>query len=128
MVASKYDEGTVYMTKNGKRHDDFQVYVWKSTDLGKTWKDISANIPYGPVNVIREDPVKKNILYVGTDVGVYITTNGGKDWSVLGANLPSVYAHDLIIHPRDNVIVVATHGRGMWAMDADPINGGITKE
>ncbi len=125
MVASKYDEGTVYMTQNGKRHDDFQVYVWKSTDYGKSWKDISANIPYGPVNVIREDPVNKSILYVGTDVGVYITKDGGKKWSVLGANLPSVYAHDLIIHPRDNIIVVATHGRGMWAMNADPINGGI---
>ncbi len=125
MVASKYDEGTVYMTQNGKRNDDFQVYVWKSTNYGETWKDISANIPYGPVNVIREDPVNKNILYVGTDVGVYITTDGGENWSVLGANLPSVYAHDLIIHPRDNIIVVATHGRGMWAMDADPINGGI---
>jgi photosystem II stability/assembly factor-like uncharacterized protein len=128
MVASQYDEGTVYMTQNGKRHDDFQVYVWKSTDYGKTWKDIAGNIPYGPVNVIREDPVNKKILYVGTDVGVYITTDGGKNWSVLGANLPSVYAHDLIVHPRDNIIVVATHGRGMWAMDADPINGGIPKE
>jgi photosystem II stability/assembly factor-like uncharacterized protein len=127
MTASKYDEGTVYMTQNGKRHDDFQVYVWKSTDYGKTWKDISANIPYGPVNVIREDPVNKEILYVGTDLAVYITTDGGKNWSVLGGNLPSVYAHDLIIHPRDNIIVVATHGRGMWAMDADPINGGITQ-
>jgi photosystem II stability/assembly factor-like uncharacterized protein len=125
MTASKYAEGTVYMTQNGKRHDDFQVYVWKSTDYGKTWSDISANIPYGPVNVIREDPVNKDILYVGTDLAVYITTDDGKNWSVLGANLPSVYAHDIIIHPRDNIIVVATHGRGMWAMDADPINGGI---
>ena len=125
MTASKYAEGTVYMTQNGKRNDDFQVYVWKSTDYGKTWKDISANIPYGPANVIREDPVNKDILYVGTDLAVYITTDGGKNWSVLGGNLPSVYAHDIIIHPRDNIIVVATHGRGMWAMDADPINGGI---
>ncbi|MFC2160776.1 hypothetical protein ACFLRW_02905 [Acidobacteriota bacterium] len=125
MVASKYDEGTVYMTQNGKRNDDFQVYVWKSVDYGQTWEDISANIPYGPVNVIREDPVNNKILYVGTDLSVYITTDGGKNWSVLGANLPSVYAHDLIVHPRDNIIVVATHGRGMWAMDADPINGGI---
>jgi len=128
MTASKYDEATVYMTQNGKRHDDFQVYVWKSTDYGKTWEDISANLPYGPVNVIREDPVNKDILYVGTDLGVYITTDAGKNWSVLGANLPSVYAHDLIIHPRDNIIVVATHGKGMWAMDADPINGGITEK
>ena len=122
IVASAYDLGTVYMTQNGKRDDDFDAYVWKSTDYGQTWKDISANIPLGPVNVIREDPVKKNILYVGTDIGVYVTKDGGKTWNVLGGNLPSSYVQDLIIHPRDNIIVIATHGRGMWAMDANPIN------
>jgi photosystem II stability/assembly factor-like uncharacterized protein len=124
VVASKFSEGTVYMTQNGKRDDDFTPYVWKSTDYGKTWKDISANIPLGTVNVIREDPVNGNILYVGTDVGVYVTRNGGKKWDVLGGNLPSCFVHDLIIHPRDNIIVIATHGRGMYAMDANHINGG----
>jgi len=120
--ASAFDVGTVYMTQNGKRDDDSNVYVWKSTDFGETWEDISGNIPVGPLNVIREDPVDRNILYVGTDIGVYVTKDGGKTWNVLGKNLPSVYVHDLIIHPRDNVIVIATHGRGMWAVDANPIN------
>jgi photosystem II stability/assembly factor-like uncharacterized protein len=122
IVASQYDLGTVYMTQNGKRDDDVAPYVWKSTDYGKTWVDISKGIPLGPVNVIREDPVNRNILYVGTDQGVYVTTDGAKTWNELGANLPSTYVHDLIIHPRDNFIVIATHGRGMWAMDANPIN------
>jgi hypothetical protein len=122
MSASAYDLGTVYMTQNGKRDDDFTPYVWKSTDYGKTWTSIAGNIPMGPVNVIREDPVDRNILYVGTDTGAYVTTDGAKSWSVLGANLPATYVHDLIIHPRDNVIVIATHGRGMWALDANPIN------
>jgi len=122
IVASAFDLGTVYMTQNGKRDDDFAAYVWKSTDYGKTWVDISGNIPLGPVNVIREDPVDRNILYVGTDLSVYVSKDGGKDWDVLGGNLPSTYVHDLIIHPRDNIIVIATHGRGMWAMDANPIN------
>ncbi|MBN2244649.1 MAG: hypothetical protein JW755_02270 [Candidatus Aminicenantes bacterium] len=122
IVASAYDLSTVYMTQNGKRDDDFAPYIWKSTDYGKTWIDITGNIPLGPVNVIREDPVKENILYVGTDLAVYITKDGGKTWEVLGGNLPSTYVHDLIIHPRDNIIVIATHGRGMWAMDANPIN------
>ena len=124
IVASAYDMGTVYMTQNGKRDDDFTPYVWKSTDFGKTWIDISGSIPLGPVNVIREDPFKKGILYVGTDNGVYDTTDDGKTWNVLGDNLPSCYVHDLIIHPRENIIVIATHGRGMWAIDAKPINGG----
>lgn len=124
IVASAYDLSTVYMTQNGKRDDDFTPYVWKSTDYGETWVDISGNIPLGPVNVIREDPIKKGILYVGTDIGVYVSTDDGKTWNVLGSNLPSCYVHDLIIHPRDNIVVIATHGRGMWAIDAKPINKG----
>ncbi len=123
LVASQYDSGTVYLTQNGKRDDDFAAYVWKSADYGKTWVDISKGIPLGPVNVIREDPVDRNILYVGTDGGVFVTTDGAKTWQVLGAALPMVYVHDLIVHPRDNIVVIATHGRGMWALDANPVNG-----
>jgi photosystem II stability/assembly factor-like uncharacterized protein len=122
VVASAYDLGTVYLTQNGKRDDDFTPYVWKSVDYGKTWQDLSKGIPVGPVNVIREDPIDKNVLYVGTDMGAYVTTDGGKTWMVLGGNLATVYVHDLIIHPRDNVVVIATHGRGMWALDANTVN------
>ena len=123
VVASQYDLGTVYLTQNGKRNDDFTAYVWKSTDFGKTWQNITGNIPLGPVNVIREDPVNSKILYVGTDNGVFVTKNGGESWETLG-DIPSTYVHDLIIHPRDNMIVIATHGRGMWTLDAKKINGG----
>ena len=122
VVASAYQLGTVYLSQNGKRDDDFTPYVWKSTDYGKTWTSLAKGIPVGPVNVLREDPVDENILYVGTDMGVYVTTDGGKTWMVLGGNLPTAYVHDLIVHPRDNIIVIATHGRGMWAMDADKVN------
>jgi len=121
IVASRYKIGTVYMTQTGRRDDDLQVYIWKSTDFGATWKDISGNIPVGPVNVIREDPVNPDILYAGTDGAVYVTKNGGEKWDVLG-KLPFAYVHDLIIHPRDNMIVIATHGRGMWVMDANQVN------
>jgi photosystem II stability/assembly factor-like uncharacterized protein len=122
VVASAFDLGTVYLTQNGKRDDDFTAYVWKSTDFGRTWASIAAGIPMGPVNVIREDPIDPNVLYVGTDTAVYVTTDRGATWNVLGGNLPAVYVHDLIIHPRDNIIVIATHGRGMWALDANPVN------
>jgi len=128
IVASAYNIGTVYMTQNGKRDDDFTPYVWKSADFGKTWTSIAANIPIGPVNVIREDPVNKDILYVGTDMGVYVTTDGGKTWNTIGTNLPAAYVHDLIVHPRDNVMVVATHGRGMWVIDVEPINKKSTRQ
>jgi photosystem II stability/assembly factor-like uncharacterized protein len=127
IVASAYDVGTVYMTQNGKRDDDFTPYVWKSADFGRTWTSIAANVPIGPVNVIREDPVDKSILYLGTDMGVYVTTDSGKTWNTIGTNLPSVYVHDLIVHPRDNVMVIATHGRGMWVLDVEPINRKSTR-
>ena len=122
IVASAYDLPTVYMTQNGKRDDDFAPYVWKSTNYGKTWVDISKGIPVGPVNVIREDPKSKDILYAGTDGGVYVTTDGGKTWNALGTGLPWTYVLDLVIHPRDNMIAVGTHGRGVWVLDAATIN------
>jgi photosystem II stability/assembly factor-like uncharacterized protein len=122
LAASAFELGTVYMTQNGKRDDDFTPYVWKSTDFGKTWTSIAAGIPLGPVNVIREDPVDPKVLYVGSDTGVYVTTDGARTWSVLGSGLPAAYVHDLIIHPRDNIVVIATHGRGMWALDANAVN------
>ncbi len=117
IVASKYKIGRVYITQTGRRDDDFQVYVWMSENFGKTWKDISGNIPVGPVNVIREDPEKKNRLYLGTDAAVYISNDLGKSWNTLG-KLPFAYVHDLKYHPRDKMIVIATHGRGIWALDA----------
>ncbi|MFW6136961.1 MAG: WD40/YVTN/BNR-like repeat-containing protein, partial [Candidatus Aminicenantaceae bacterium] len=108
---------TVYLTLNGRRDDDFAAYVYKSTDSGRTWRDISGNIPGGPVNVIREDPRKENILYVGTELGVYVTRNSGQSWEYLGSGLPDCFVWDLIIHPRDNALVIATNGRGMYAID-----------
>jgi hypothetical protein len=121
LVASAYDEATVYMTQNGKRDDDFTPYLWKSTNYGKTWKDIKGNIPLGPVNVIREDPKNPDILYVGTDVGAYISVDGGKKWHALTNGLPSTFVQDLVIHPRDDILLAATHGRGVWAMNVRPI-------
>ena len=121
IIASRYDKATVYMSQNGKRHDDFQPYLWKSTDYGRTWLDIKANIPSGPINVIREDPKNPQVLYVGTDLGVYVSVDSGASWDVLANNLPTTFVSDLIIHPRDNIMVIATHGRGMYTLDVQPI-------
>jgi photosystem II stability/assembly factor-like uncharacterized protein len=121
IVASAYEPATVYMTQNGKRDDDFTPYVWKSTDYGRTWRSITNNIPLGPVNVIREDPKNQNVLYAGTDVSVYVSLDGGQHWQVLTNSLPSTFVHDLVIHPRDDILVAATEGRGMYAMDVRPI-------
>ena len=122
LVASKYDEATVYMAQNGKRDDDFSPYLWKSTDYGENWTSIVNNIPSGPVNVIKEDPKNPDVLYVGTDIGVYVSLNGGGQWHALpGGDLPSSFYQDLVIHPEEDIMVAATHGRGVWAMDVQPI-------
>jgi hypothetical protein len=123
IVASAYDEGTVYVTQNGRRNDDFAAYAFRSTDFGRSWRSIAGGIPFGPVNVIREDPKNDNVLYVGTDVGVLVSLDRGGAWHPLAGGLPSTFVHDLVIHPRDDIMVAATHGRGMFAFDVRQIQG-----
>lgn len=115
--ASHFDAGTVFITVNGKRHNDFECYVYKSTDYGETWERISGNIPGSPANVVKQDPANKDLLYVGTDRAVYVTTNGGENWEVLGADLPTAYVHDLVIQTVEDYAVIATHGRGIFVLD-----------
>lgn len=119
--ASRFASGTIYLAQNGKRNDDFAAYLWRSTDHGATWSDIAVGIPCGPINVVREDPENAGILYVGTDLGVYVSTDAAKSWNVLGGGLPTVHVHDLIIHPEADVAVIATHGRGMYALDVQAL-------
>jgi hypothetical protein len=121
LVPSSHEAGTVYITQRGREDDDFGAYIWKSTDFGQTFTSIASNIPAGPVNVLREDPANANILYAGTDFGVFVSTNGGQRWDVLGGNLPSTSVSDLQLHPRDPIIVIATYGRGMWVLDRSQI-------
>jgi photosystem II stability/assembly factor-like uncharacterized protein len=118
IVPSQHAEGTVYVTQRGREDDDFGAYIYKSTDFGRTFTSLAANIQGGSVNVIREDPSSPNTLYAGTDFGAFVTTNGGRQWQVLGGGLPSVQVSDLAYHARDNVIVISTYGRGMFALDA----------
>ena len=121
VTPSSHAEGTVYVTQRGREDDDFAAYIYKSTDFGKTFQSIVNNIPAGPVNVIREDPRNANVLYAGTDFGVFVSTNGGARWEVVGGNLPSVQVSDLQINVRDNIIVASTYGRGMWVFDASRV-------
>ena len=118
LLPSAHAEGTVYITQRGREDDDFAAYIYRSTDFGKSFTSLTNNLPAGPVNVIREHPGNPNILFVGTDFGVFVSTNGGAQWQVLGGNLPSTQVSDLQYHPQDNIIVVSTYGRGMFALDA----------
>jgi hypothetical protein len=123
VLASKYEDGTVYVAQQGRYDEDFAVRLYKSTDFGRTFRSIAGNLPGGPINMIREDPVSPNVLYAANDFGVYVTTNGGAKWEVLGGNLPSVNVMDFIVHPRDRMLVIGTHGRGVWTIDVSMIGG-----
>ena len=117
MAASRHDPGTVYATFTGYRDDDFEKYVYRSTDFGESWKSISANLPSEPINVIAEDPTDARILYVGTDVGVYTSLDGGATWHSLCADLPTAAVYDLVVHPREPELVIGTHGRSIFVAD-----------
>ena len=119
--ASDLDEGTVYITVNGKRHNDYASYVYKSTDYGTTWIDIGSDVPGECANVIRQDPEDGSILYLGTDRSVYVSLDGGESWQVLGTGLPTVYVHEIVVQTAENVLAIATHGRSSWVIDILPV-------
>ncbi|MEP6801305.1 MAG: glycosyl hydrolase [Acidobacteriota bacterium] len=121
VIASAFDEGTVYVSQNGYRDDDFSAYVFRSTDFGRTWHSISGGLPAEPVNTVREDPKAKHLLYVGTDSGVFASLDRGATWTALSGDLPRVAVHDLVVQPREGDLVLATHGRSVYVADAAPL-------
>jgi photosystem II stability/assembly factor-like uncharacterized protein len=114
--AGHFDPQTVYAAVNRIRLDDMKPHVYRTHDGGRTWKEIAKGLPVdGPVNVVREDPVQKGLLYAGTERAVYVSFNDGDDWQSLRLNMPATSIRDLIIHGDD--IAVATHGRSFWILD-----------
>lgn len=114
IIASRYAEGRVYATLNGYRNDHFNAYVFVSEDYGTTWRQICNDLPAEPVNVIREDPKQEQVLYIGTDHGLYVTLNRGTSSMAWMAGLPRVAVHDIAIQERENEIVLGTHGRSIY--------------
>lgn len=122
VIASEWKESRVYVTLNGYRNDHFNAYVFVSEDYGNTWKQLGSNLPPEPVNVIREDPRSENILYVGTDGGLYASIDGGMQFMPFTKGIPaSVPVHDIAIQQRENEIVVGTHGRGIYIGKLDKV-------
>ena len=117
VIASSHSASRVYVTLNGYRWDDFAPYVYMSDNYGATWKDISANLPASPVNVIREDPHNENVLYLGTDNGAYVSLDMGASWQPFHNGLPNVAYHDMVVQPKANHLVLGTHGRSMYIAD-----------
>ena len=114
---SHYDPGTCYVTFDGHRTDDHKPYIFKTTDFGDTWSSLASNLPDGNLNVIREDPRNRNLLYLGTEYAFYVSLDGGKEWKRFMNGLPTVRIDDILVHPRDNDLILGTHGRSIYIMD-----------
>jgi hypothetical protein len=113
---SHHDAGTVYIAANRYQQDDFRPYLLKSSDYGRTWSRIDAGIPAGSyARTIREDPVRRGLLFAGTETGVFVSFDDGAHWQPLQMNLPRASVRDLVI--KDNDLVAGTHGRAIWVLD-----------
>ena len=123
VAASNSDPGTAYVSYTGLRNDDFRPFLYKTTDYGQTWTSIAANLPNESINVIREDVKNPNLLFVGTDMAIYVSLDGGKAWTKMKGNMPTQPIYDLKIHPRENDLIAATHGRGIYIADIAALQG-----
>jgi hypothetical protein len=124
IVASRFKDGRVYVTLDGFQYDHFNPYVFVSEDFGENWEQVGPDLPYEPVNVIKEDPKSDSILYVGTEGGLYVSLNKGKSFMEWNAGLPaSVPVTDIAIQERENDIVLATYGRSLYIAKLEDVQG-----
>ncbi len=115
---SRHDEARVYAVWNNYRNDDYANYLYRSDDYGQTWVSITGNLPADRVlRTVREDLRNPSVLFLGAEIGVYYTMNGGAHWTELRGGMPTLPFNDLVIHPRENDLVLGTHGRGIWILD-----------
>ena len=118
---SKHVLSRIYATLNGYRWDDFTPYIYVSDDLGQSWRSLAQGLPLSPVNVIREDHTNPDILYVGTDNGLFVSIDRGLSWQMFDKDFPRVAVHDLFIQERDNDLLIGTHGRSIYKLELEAI-------
>ena len=115
MDASHTDVNTAYAAVNRIRCDDMHPHIYKTTDGGKTWKEIVKGLPNDPINVVKEDPIRKGLLFAGSERAVYVSFDDGENWQSLRLNMPATSIRDLVI--KDDDLVIGTHGRSFWILD-----------
>ena len=115
--AGNFDKNTAYVTFDGHYEGDMKTYVYKTTDLGKTWTSLSRENNKGYVHVIRQDFINRDLLFLGTEFGLFVSIDGGSSWSQFAGETPKVSVRDLVIHPTESDLVIATHGRGILIVD-----------
>ena len=118
ILASKHDENIVFASFDNRKRDDFTPYILKSNNKGKSWKSISNNLPKnGTIHTIEQDHKNPNLLFVGTEFGVFYSNNTGKEWTQLKSGIPAISVRDIVIQERENDLVLATFGRGFYILD-----------
>jgi hypothetical protein len=118
---SRFADGRAYVVFDAHRSDDDAPYVCVTEDFGKTWKSLRGNLPMGSTRVLREDIENQNVLYLGTEFGVWASIDRGGVWTKINNNLPTVAVHELAQHPANGEMVAATHGRSLWIIDVTPL-------
>jgi photosystem II stability/assembly factor-like uncharacterized protein len=117
VVPSRYDEGTAYVTFDGHRTNDFETYIYVTHDFGQTWQSAAGNLKGEVVKTLTEDQRNQDVLYVGAETGLFVSIDRARSWTRIKANLPTVRIDEITLHPRDNAMVLATHGRALWILD-----------
>jgi hypothetical protein len=115
--AGHFDAATAYATFDAHYAGDMKTYVYKTTDYGKTWTSLATADVKGYAHVIRQDLVNPELLFLGTELGLFVSVDGGKQWGQFTGNLPNVGVRDVVVHPRDSDLLIATHGRGIYIVD-----------
>lgn len=121
VTPSQHVEGLVYVTLTGYRNDEFTPHIYKSTNYGTTWTAITGNLPLEAMNVIKEDHHYPEILYIGSDHGLYITLDGGTSYELVQGNIPNVSIYDMAIQKKENDLIIGSHGRSVFIMDLNPL-------
>lgn len=118
VTASKWSEGRCYATFDGHRDDDFKPYLYVTEDFGKTWAPLGAGLPdYDNLYVVTEGQLNPDLLFLGSEMSMRMSLDRGKTWSKFKSNFPTVAVHDLVVHPRDLDLIIATHGRALWTLN-----------
>ena len=128
VIVDPKDENIIYVTFSGLKWFDPQPHVYRSTNKGAEWTDISSNLPDAPVNAFAVDYKYSNVLYLGNDVGMYVSFNAGQSWEVLGERLPVLPIGDIKIHPSEYFLVAGTHGRSMYKIDLNLVTSTVNEQ
>lgn len=126
--ASPFAEATAFVSFDGHRSGDMATYLYRTDDFGATWAPLATDEVEGSAHVLKQDPVNPELLYAGTELGLFISLDGGRHWARFKENLPPVAVNDLVVHPTEHDLIIATHGRGIYIIDDLSALRGLTAE